>query len=244
MTIGTGRVAGARRAALRFHPDPDPGRAVYGALPHGVEYGYLADRRRLPTGEIVPAVGAFVPGTIVAAPRSATSVDAVALTADGDALRVFVDASMPAAPNASDPVPGAVFVYGTLRAGEERHDVMRGHRPVRSTAARVTGAELVDLGEYPGLVLVGRERGRSVAGEAYFYDDVRALLVELDAIEDFFGYDAREGSGPSFCAAGSLYRRSLIDVTAHGVGLAWVYVYVGEVGDAPLVPGGDWLLRG
>lgn len=70
-----------------------------------------------------------------------------------------------------------LFVYGTLMRGRVNHGLLAGAE--RLGAARTAAAfELVDLGEYPGLVAAG---ALSVAGELYRVD--RATLVRLDAFE-------------------------------------------------------------
>jgi len=119
-----------------------------------------------------------------------------------------------------------VFVYGTLKQGH-----CRAHLMGRFTAhedGHVPGT-LVDLGEWPGLLLEGVE---PVHGEVFHYDDAPPLEV-LDEVEDFVGY--HEGRA----APGSSYLRSLVKVrTGRGEVLAWTYVYLGNVRDH--IPGGRW----
>ena len=72
-----------------------------------------------------------------------------------------------------------VFVYGTLRRGEQR-DINRLHpTPVWVGEGSVSGS-LYDLGSYPGLVTAGGA-GR-VRGEVYIVSDVLERL--LDEIEE------------------------------------------------------------
>ncbi|MGD8609065.1 MAG: gamma-glutamylcyclotransferase [Myxococcales bacterium] len=126
------------------------------------------------------------------------------------------------------PAPNAIFTYGTLMSGQARHELLaprvrRAHGP-----ALVTGASLIEIDWYPGLVL---SREGAVHGELYELDDVEATLGELDAYEDFVGYD-REGS---------LYRRSLIGaMTSAGAMLAWTYVYLGEAAGRRVIVSGRW----
>ncbi|WP_309682318.1 gamma-glutamylcyclotransferase family protein [Polaromonas sp.] len=80
----------------------------------------------------------------------------------------------------SQPVPTVrhVFVYGTLRRGEQRDINRLQPAPVQRGWARVPGV-LYDLGAYPGLRLGGQG---SVLGEVY---EVSADLErQLDAIEE------------------------------------------------------------
>jgi gamma-glutamylcyclotransferase (GGCT)/AIG2-like uncharacterized protein YtfP len=133
------------------------------------------------------------------------------------------------------PHPGPVaglFVYGTLRRGEERHPVLARHAATDGGGATTTGA-LLDLGPYPGLVVDGA-RG-SVAGELYHTADPEALFKELDAIETFRG----------FGAPGSKYRRAIVRVRRAGSGsaLAWTYVYAGSRDACGVIASGDWRER-
>jgi gamma-glutamylcyclotransferase (GGCT)/AIG2-like uncharacterized protein YtfP len=125
-----------------------------------------------------------------------------------------------------------LFVYGTLRRGEERHPVLMRH-DVRGGDRATTTGTLLDLGPYPGLV-VDDPRG-SVAGEVYVADDPDRLLAELDGIEDFRG----------FGSPGSLYRRALVRVRHAETAstLVWTYVYAGSRSGSRLIPSGDWFDR-
>ena len=123
-----------------------------------------------------------------------------------------------------------LFVYGTLRQGEERHPVLARHRLVHGMAATTLGT-LLDLGPYPGLIL-DRSLG-AVAGEYYEIPDPAALFPELDRIETFQGF-----GDPS-----SLYRRAIVRVERSGAGsrLAWTYVYAGSRTGCHEIVSGDWL---
>ncbi len=212
-----------------------------------VARAFLPDRLHLPTGELAPAVGRVVPGMLFRTETEAAAAGLVAetdpapsvvLIADGGAQRARVchrgasgERSGPAAAHAGV-FPRGVFVYGTLRSGEERHSRMQRPGLRRSLPAAVPGT-LLDLGEYPGLVSA-HSRGDRVIGELFEYEDPRELLAELDEVEDFFGYDSER----------SLYRRSLVEVpTPEGQTLAWVYVYVGDISGARLLLEGDWKRR-
>lgn len=119
-----------------------------------------------------------------------------------------------------------VFLYGTLRRGA-------------CNAHRMAGAEFVSDGTvagrlirvdwYPGLVL-DPEAG-PVAGEAW--EVSMEMLAELDRYE---GCDPESGSGDE-------YRRVMASVRLEDGSMtdAWVWEWVGSVGDCPVVEGGDWL---
>jgi gamma-glutamylcyclotransferase (GGCT)/AIG2-like uncharacterized protein YtfP len=109
-----------------------------------------------------------------------------------------------------------LFVYGTLRRGEERHPVLLRHAATGGETATTAGT-LLDLGAYPGLIVDGPES--SVVGELYAAADQDALFAELDEIESFRG----------FGRPGSVYRRAIVRVRERESRspLAWTYVYTG-----------------
>jgi len=122
-----------------------------------------------------------------------------------------------------------LFVYGTLRRGEERHPALARHR-ARGGETASTAGTLLDLGPYPGLIVDGPKA--SVVGELYAAPDPDALFAELDAIETFRG----------FGVPGSLYRRAIVRVRCadRGSTLAWTYVYVGSREGSRVISSGDW----
>ncbi len=121
--------------------------------------------------------------------------------------------------------PRHVFVYGTLKRGYCRAHVMERAHPQRVAPATVRG-RLVDLGDYPGLVA-----GDGVVhGELWSYDEVGELLGELDAIEDFEGWDSLDAS---------LYARTVLLVeVGSATERAWTYLWRGSGGAT--VEGGRW----
>jgi gamma-glutamylcyclotransferase (GGCT)/AIG2-like uncharacterized protein YtfP len=108
-----------------------------------------------------------------------------------------------------------LFVYGTLRAGSGHamHDVLA--RGASLVGRGVVDGTVVDLGEYPGLVL---DRAGTTAGELWELHDA-ALLARLDAYE---------GIGPAAEVQES-YERVRVDVRlADGRTLdAWTYAWRG-----------------
>jgi gamma-glutamylcyclotransferase (GGCT)/AIG2-like uncharacterized protein YtfP len=124
--------------------------------------------------------------------------------------------------------PNALFAYGTLMRGERSHGLLESRVQRVHGPAQVAGASLVEIDWYPGLVL--SDRG-AVHGELYEVDEIDTLLRELDAYEDFAGYDRPD----------SLYRRSLVNaVTSVGSALAWTYIYLGDPSSFPLISTGRW----
>jgi gamma-glutamylcyclotransferase (GGCT)/AIG2-like uncharacterized protein YtfP len=125
-------------------------------------------------------------------------------------------------------VVNSVFAYGTLMRGERSHDLVALRLQTTHNPARVSGASLVRIDWYPGLVLSAEG---VVHGELFELDDVGAALDELDSYEDFDGY--RNGD--------SLYRRSLVRAhTNGGAVLAWTYVFLGDADGLPVIASGRW----
>jgi gamma-glutamylcyclotransferase (GGCT)/AIG2-like uncharacterized protein YtfP len=73
-----------------------------------------------------------------------------------------------------------LFVYGSLLRGESAHGRLAGARCLGAVET-APGFELVDLGDYPGLLPSGTGSGR-VHGELYAVPD--ALVPDLDLYED------------------------------------------------------------
>jgi gamma-glutamylcyclotransferase (GGCT)/AIG2-like uncharacterized protein YtfP len=121
--------------------------------------------------------------------------------------------------------PAYIALYGSLR----RHGEIRG-KPDLSACLQPAGeaviqGRLIDLGDYPGLV----PGAASVQAELYLLVDRRAVPI-MDRFERYVPNDVR----------GSLYVRRALRLLRPNVE-AWVYVYNRDVGDAPGVPGGDWI---
>jgi gamma-glutamylcyclotransferase (GGCT)/AIG2-like uncharacterized protein YtfP len=112
--------------------------------------------------------------------------------------------------------------------GQRSHAILEPRVRSDHGPALITGASLVRIDWYPGLVLSGEG---AVHGELYEVEDVANLLQELDIYEDFLGYEQ----------PGSLYRRSLVEVASDaGSMLAWTYIYLGDSSAFPLISSGRW----
>jgi gamma-glutamylcyclotransferase (GGCT)/AIG2-like uncharacterized protein YtfP len=119
-----------------------------------------------------------------------------------------------------------LFVYGQLRRGGIGYRCLG--LDTRTTwlgDASVMGA-LLDLGDYPGLVLGSQG---IVRGELLGFDDP-ALWPVLDAYEEC---DPAPG-------AISEYRREWIDLIG-GDRRAWAYIYNRPPKDRPVIASGIWL---
>ncbi len=122
--------------------------------------------------------------------------------------------------------PGALFVYGTLKAGFCRAPILEAYQPLQIEPASVQG-RLVDLGAYPGLVQGGSS---AVVGELWSFAELDALLQEVDEVEDFLGWEDLEGS---------MYVRTIATASLGGSSRpAWTYVYRGADGTA--IDDGIW----
>ena len=114
-----------------------------------------------------------------------------------------------------------VFVYGTLRIGQEFHDFMGGRTP-RFTAYTLPEFDLVSLGSYPAILPDGQT---SVKGEVYEVDD--PTLGALDELEEH----------------PQVYTRKLITVTHDGQSSqVWAYLLPRDRFEGgPQIPEGDWV---
>ena len=120
-----------------------------------------------------------------------------------------------------------VFVYGTLRQGHGRENLMITGRKKPSIKGKIRG-DLVDLGEYPGL----KDGDGEVVGELHSYDDVTSVLNRLDQIEGFYRHNSQK----------NLFERILCDVeTTNGSVQAWTYRWTDSTGY--IINSGDWNQR-
>lgn len=111
-----------------------------------------------------------------------------------------------------------VFVYGTLRKGDERAHFLDGARLLGTRT--LEGFDLFDLGSYPGVI----HGSGTVVGELYELASDHALVL-LDHVE---GIHARP----------PLYKRISVEVEGEA---AWLYVYAQSVANARYIESGDWL---
>jgi gamma-glutamylcyclotransferase (GGCT)/AIG2-like uncharacterized protein YtfP len=123
-----------------------------------------------------------------------------------------------------------VFFYGTLMAGFDRRRRL-GIDPMLRYAGRGSiEAALYDLGIYPAAVPT---TGSRVWGEVFETDAIGDILAALDQIE---GHRPDDPDG-------SLYLREKVPtLLPDGRSVeAWVYFYNAPLGQAPLIPSGDYL---
>ena len=119
-----------------------------------------------------------------------------------------------------------LFIYGTLRGGEERAGILSEFSSKTTKDCNIRGS-LVDLpGGYPGLI----NGDGSVVGEIHYTPKIQNALKKLDMIEGFEGYGKD----------GSLFHRVL--TYANDIP-CWTYVYAGSPDDGPIIESGDWCKR-
>jgi gamma-glutamylcyclotransferase (GGCT)/AIG2-like uncharacterized protein YtfP len=124
----------------------------------------------------------------------------------------------------------SVFVYGTLRRGESRSNIMTEAADGSMEHATVCGT-LYDHGMYPGLRTHGNG---TVSGELYRCHDIAYTLKRLDEIEGFPAYDGPEG----------LYHRAVVNVTI-GSEQRWAWTYITNLPTPKdsIIESGNWLER-
>ena len=120
-----------------------------------------------------------------------------------------------------------VFVYGTLRRGEQYHDLLKKSR-LCSSLAGMSGC-MADTGlGYP--VLLDSRAEQQVSGE--LYEVSGHVLEDLDQLEEYYG--------PGHIRNG--YERVRAEVSTDGGKLeAWVYVYK-HPQSYTVIAEGDWKL--
>ncbi|MCB2184960.1 MAG: gamma-glutamylcyclotransferase [Deltaproteobacteria bacterium] len=125
-----------------------------------------------------------------------------------------------------------IFVYGTLLEGQRNHHFITADRHIAPPQeARLPGL-LYDFGAFPGY---WPEKDGWVWGQLWEVDDLDEILVKLDVLEGFYGWDQPD----------NFYRRELREVELAPRGgelLAWTYCLC-ERPLKPAIKSGDWRRR-
>lgn len=123
-----------------------------------------------------------------------------------------------------------LFVYGTLRHGQENYTLLRGYT-LSEVAARVEGHTLYSLNSYPVAVPgTGIVMGELLTFSPNVYTDV---LDQLDGFE----HDGR-------LHRGILRRQTCRAQTATGVVTAWIYRAESvELPETARIESGDWVMH-
>ena len=125
-----------------------------------------------------------------------------------------------------------LFVYGTLRRGQQRHDLLE-ELGAEYLGQGIVVGELLDLGAYPGALKGGPQSSMRVVGELYRLADASSALKVLDDYEDAGG------------GAAALYRRE-VDPIVRSDGervSAWVYWLNESPPGARRIESGDYATR-
>lgn len=119
-----------------------------------------------------------------------------------------------------------VFVYGTLRRGDDNDINRLTPPPVYVGQAQVRGV-MYHLGRYPGVILGGEQL---VTGEVYRITP--QLERVLDEIEELYPQQSDE------------YFKRRISVDVNGQTLSCIVYEINPryVQGRPVIPGGDWVL--
>ena len=125
------------------------------------------------------------------------------------------------------PVDRHVFVYGTLRVGQERDINTLNPAPIFIGGSKING-DLYDLGSYPGMRLGG---GNWVQGE--IYQITSELERQLDVIEEVWPQQTGE------------YVKRVVVVQYAGAALTCLIYEVGEAHakGKVIITSGDWIER-
>jgi gamma-glutamylcyclotransferase (GGCT)/AIG2-like uncharacterized protein YtfP len=81
-------------------------------------------------------------------------------------------------------MPDALFVYGTLHPNRAPTEIASAVRRLKKIGNGNVRGKLVDLGEYPGLIL-GKSGNAMVRGTVFSLPDDPKLLAELDSYEEY-----------------------------------------------------------
>jgi len=124
-----------------------------------------------------------------------------------------------------------VFVYGTLRKGEDNHHLLAGSERIAVQCYMEGNLYDTKLG-YPAMTLAP---GKKVYGELYSVSE--AKLRQLDELEDYYGEDR---NNEYWRVVRPVYTDTDTD-TDMSARSAFVYIYLNEQAEGlDLIPLGDW----
>ena len=133
-----------------------------------------------------------------------------------------------------------VFVYGTLRRGEQRDINLLKPSPRWVGRASVEGV-LHDLGEYPGLVLASDQRPgqKNVRGEVYeISNELEHLLDEIEGVAPRPNDEYAKREVLVHLTSGSTSDENGL---GHAVTCLVYEVTPGRVAGRPVISSGDWV---
>jgi gamma-glutamylcyclotransferase (GGCT)/AIG2-like uncharacterized protein YtfP len=114
------------------------------------------------------------------------------------------------------PMPDTLFVYGTLHPDRAPAEVASAVKRLKKVGEGAVRGKLVDLGEYPGLLL-GNAGRSTVHGSVFLLPSDPSVLAELDAYEEY------NPQSPST----SLFLRKRVHVSLEDgtTRECWIYAY-------------------
>ena len=123
-----------------------------------------------------------------------------------------------------------LFVYGTLLQNDNPFAAYLSKNSAYISAGKIKGS-LYDIGEYPGLIITGNNRG-------YVYGSIYRLLHPTKNLKII---DEYEGVGPDQ-EQPNLYTRQIVQIQNEaGVIDAWVYLYNLPVDGLPIISSGNYI---
>ncbi len=115
-----------------------------------------------------------------------------------------------------------VFVYGTLKRGEQNHHLLDGAEFVCETQAY--NCVLIELGGCPGMLIGSTDSECAAKGEVFKFDDIRILQM-LDQLEQ----------------EGRLYKRIMIPLyLVDEVRMCWTYIILYPIPTKAIIYNGLW----
>ena len=126
-----------------------------------------------------------------------------------------------------------LFVYGSLRSGfrSPAYEYISRYFDIVGNA-KVKG-ELFDLGTYPAAKPT--DKNKFIIGELYRIKNEKEFSWAIGQLDDYEGVDVAFDEM-------QLYRREITEVHIDNkITNAWIYWYVGDVKDKPVIDSGDVL---
>jgi gamma-glutamylcyclotransferase (GGCT)/AIG2-like uncharacterized protein YtfP len=115
------------------------------------------------------------------------------------------------------PMPGLLFIYGTLHPDHAPCVIAAAARRLTFVGRATISARLLDLGEYPGIIL--DDTAAPIPGELFTVPDA-ATLAALDAYEDFRPHDP--------VSSLFLRKKAIVTFDDGSEKSCWVYVWNGD----------------
>jgi gamma-glutamylcyclotransferase (GGCT)/AIG2-like uncharacterized protein YtfP len=128
-----------------------------------------------------------------------------------------------------------LFAYGTLRPGLAPLDAQHLVHDVRPVGVGSAPGRLYDFGPYPGAIFDPAASTRIAGDVLALPSDAEALLERLD---DYEGYLSSDVQGSLFVRV-----RQAVTLADGREVMCWAYRYNRDVGQAPLIAGGDFARR-